>query len=106
MKKTIFRLLFLLFLIGVVAVAALLFTPKPLVQRTSDYVLTSRLAVNQSSYYPLQQTLDPKLYHPLAQWVGRLILPNPEEFQSNPSLTQDWIGLGLKSIKLPLTNRI
>ncbi len=93
MNKTLFRILFLLFLIGVVAVAALLFTPKPLFQRTSDYALTSRLAVNQPSYYPVQQTLAPKLYHPLDQWVGRLILPTPEEFQSDTSLVNDWAWL-------------
>lgn len=93
MNKRLFRILFLLFLAGVVAVVALLFTPKPFVQRTSDYALTSRLAVNQPSYYPLQQTLDPKLYRSLDQWVGRLILPNPEEFQYNTSLTQDWAWL-------------
>lgn len=91
MNKKLFRILFLLFWVGVVAV--LLFTPKPIVERTTDYALTSKLAVNQPSYYPIKQTLDPKLYRSLDQWVGRLILPNPEEFQSNPSLTQDWAWL-------------
>jgi predicted Abi (CAAX) family protease len=93
MNKTFFRILFFLFWVGVIAVAALLFTPKPIVHQTSDYALTSQLAVNQPSYYPLQQTLDPKLYRSLDQWVGRLILPNPEEFQSNPSPDNDWAWL-------------
>ncbi|MGH2415007.1 MAG: type II CAAX prenyl endopeptidase Rce1 family protein, partial [Microcystaceae cyanobacterium] len=93
MKKTIFRILILLFLIGGVAIAALLFTPKPPVERISDYALTSKLAVNQPSYFPVQQTLNPKLYRSIDNWVGRLILPKPEEFQQNALLDDDWAWL-------------
>jgi predicted Abi (CAAX) family protease len=87
------RILVLLVLAGGVAIAALLFTPKPPVQKISDYGLTSQLAVNQPSYFPIQQTLDQKLYRPIDNWVGRLILPRPEEFQQNASLNDDWAWL-------------
>ncbi len=93
MKKSIFRILILVFLVAGVAIAALLFTPQSPVQRISDYELTSQLAVNQPSYYPVQQTLDPKLYRSIDNWVGRLILPKPEEFQENTLLEDDWAWL-------------
>jgi len=93
LKKRRFQFLVLLLLAGVVTAFFLLFTPKPLVQQTSDYALTSQLAVNQPSYYPIQQTLDPKLYRPIDNWVGRLILPKPEEFQQKTLPDKDWAWL-------------
>ena len=93
LKKRRFQFLVLLLLAGVVTAFFLLFTPKPLVQQTSDYALTSQLAVNQPSYYPIQQTLDPKLYRPIDNWVGRLILPKPEEFQQRTLPDKDWAWL-------------
>jgi predicted Abi (CAAX) family protease len=89
MKKTILRILILLFLAIGVATAAILFTPtKPPVPRVSDYTITSQLAANQPSFYPIKQTLDPNLYRPIAPWVGRLILPKPEAYQQD-----DWATL-------------
>jgi predicted Abi (CAAX) family protease len=93
MNKTISRILGLLLSIGVVALITLLFTPDPPVDSTSDYALTSRLAVNQPGYFPIQQTLDPELYRPLARWVGRLILPDSEALRSNPVPAEDWAWL-------------
>ncbi|GFE70191.1 type II CAAX prenyl endopeptidase Rce1 family protein [Chroococcus sp. FPU101] len=89
MKKTILRILILLFLAVGVATAAILFTPtKPPVPRVSDYTITSQLAANQPSFYPIKQTLDPNLYRPINNWVGRLILPKLEELQQ-----ADWTWL-------------
>jgi predicted Abi (CAAX) family protease len=93
MKKSIFRIFTLLCLAGGIAVAALLFTPQPPVQRTSDYTLTRQLAFNQPSFYPIGQTLDPKRYRPIDHWVGRLILPKPEEFKADALLPNDWAWL-------------
>ena len=93
LKKLRFQFLALLLLTGVVTVSILLFTPKPPVRRTSDYALTSHLAVNQPSYYSVKQTLDPKLYRPIDNWVGRLILPKPEEFQQKTLPDNDWAWL-------------
>ncbi|MCB0164205.1 MAG: CAAX protease [Anaerolineae bacterium] len=33
-------------------------------------------------YYPLKQTLAPERYRPIATWMGRLILPDPDERQA------------------------
>jgi predicted Abi (CAAX) family protease len=93
LKKRRFQFLALLLLAGVVTALVLLFTPKPLVQRTSDYALTRQLAVNQPSYYSVKQTLDPKLYRPIDNWVGRLILPKAEEFQEKTLADRDWAWL-------------
>jgi predicted Abi (CAAX) family protease len=30
-------------------------------------------------YYPLDQSIDPEYYRPIANWMGRLILPKPEQ---------------------------
>jgi predicted Abi (CAAX) family protease len=93
LKKRRFQFLALLLLAGVVTAFVLLFTPKPLVRRTSDYAFTSQLAINQPSYYWVKQTLDPKLYRPIDNWVGRLILPKPEEFQQKTLPDKDWAWL-------------
>jgi predicted Abi (CAAX) family protease len=36
-------------------------------------------AFNRPDYYPLQQSLSPEWYRPIGNWMGRLILPKPEE---------------------------
>lgn len=90
MNKNIFRLLCLAFLMAIVALGAMLLTPKPVVERTPDYELTQELPFNQPSFYPIQQNLDPKFYRSLDQWVGRLILPKPEAFSAT---SQDWATL-------------
>ncbi len=53
-------------------------------QRTkqiSNYEHYQQADFNHYSYYPLDQTVDPQLYRPIAPWMGRLILPQPEERQ-------------------------
>lgn len=93
MSKTISRILGFLLAIGVIALIVMLFTSTTPVERTSDYAITSRLPVNQPSYFPIEQTLDPSRYHPLAPWIGRLILPNTSEFPANPIPDDDWARL-------------
>ena len=93
LKKRILQFLALLLLAGVVTVFVLLFSPKPPVERISDYAVTSQLAPNQPSYYPVKQTLDPQWYRSIDNWVGRLILPKPEEFQEKTLPDNDWAWL-------------
>ena len=93
LKKRTLQYLALLLLAVVVTASILLFTPKPFVQRSSDYALTSQLAANQPSFYPIQQTLDPQQYRAIDNWVGRLILPKPEEFQRKILPDNDWAWL-------------
>ncbi|MBD0335534.1 MAG: CAAX protease [Cyanobacteria bacterium Co-bin13] len=43
------------------------------------YYFYQAKAFNQLSSYPLHQTVDSTLYHPIGEWVGRLILPAREK---------------------------
>lgn len=55
--------------------------------KTSNYELYQQAEFNQPSYYPLNQSVDPELYHPVGSWMGRLILPRFEQHrQSEGSL--------------------
>ncbi len=55
-------------------------------QTRSNYVIANQASFNQPSHYPLKQTLDPKLYQSVGDWVGRLILPPAPQ-------SQDWVWL-------------
>jgi len=50
--------------------------------KTSNYELYQQAAFNQPSYYPLNQFVDKELYSPIADWMGRLILPKFEQRRS------------------------
>ncbi len=45
----------------------------------SHYDLYQQAAFNRPEFYPLDQTVDPGLYQAIAPWLGRLILPTPQE---------------------------
>jgi predicted Abi (CAAX) family protease len=45
----------------------------------SHYDLYQQAAFNRPEFYPLDQTVDPTLYQAIAPWIGRLILPSPQE---------------------------
>jgi predicted Abi (CAAX) family protease len=45
----------------------------------SSYERYQQAAFNQPQYYPLNQTIDKERYHPIAPWMGRLILPKLED---------------------------
>jgi predicted Abi (CAAX) family protease len=51
--------------------------PRP--KQTSNYAIYKQADCNSYSYYPLTQTVDARHYHPIADWIGRLILPQPSE---------------------------
>ncbi|MEQ8997882.1 MAG: hypothetical protein RID53_15415 [Coleofasciculus sp. B1-GNL1-01] len=65
-------------LLGILcAIALIYFSPKPqsAIPQEPSYAL-SQPARNQPLFYPLKQNIDPKLYHSVGDWVGRLILPS------------------------------
>jgi predicted Abi (CAAX) family protease len=75
----------------VCAIAVILFYPRPQSPAIyeSSYALSQQAAFNRPSYYPLEQAIDPQLYQSVGDWVGRLILPQVQEIQSNSP--QDWV---------------
>ncbi|MBE9225357.1 CAAX protease [Phormidium sp. LEGE 05292] len=50
-------------------------------RKTSNYALYKAAEFTRPDYYPVNQTVDPTLYRPIADWMGRLILPKPEQRQ-------------------------
>lgn len=48
-------------------------------QMPSNYALYQAAAFNRPDYYPIAQTVDSRWYRPIGEWMGRLILPQPEE---------------------------
>ncbi|MEQ8959282.1 MAG: hypothetical protein RLP02_15405 [Coleofasciculus sp. C2-GNP5-27] len=81
----------MLTVLGIIyAIALICFSPKPqlaIPQEPSSAL--NQPTRNQPPFYPLEQDIDPKLYHSVGDWVGRLILPNPDEIQANS--TADWV---------------
>jgi len=58
---------------------------------SSQYSVTIKAPFNQPSYYPVQQSPPPN-YRPVADWVGRLILPSADHYQTVSSRQNetDW----------------
>jgi predicted Abi (CAAX) family protease len=48
-------------------------------RQPSNYSLYQAAAFNCPDYYPIDQTIDLNEYHPIGNWMGRLILPKLEE---------------------------
>jgi len=81
---------FLLLLI-VSAIAIFLFYPRPqqVVKRESNYAIHRRQEFNQPEFYPVNTNENLKLYRPVGEWVGKLILPTKEQMQAK----SDWSWL-------------
>lgn len=45
----------------------------------SSYQLYQKVVFNQYGNYPIKQSINPDLYRPVADWIGRLILPKLAE---------------------------
>ena len=56
----------------------------------SFYSLVQRAPFNRPDFYPLDRRPDPALYRPHADWIGRLILPEPAEAAAS---AEDWVWL-------------
>jgi predicted Abi (CAAX) family protease len=50
-------------------------------RKLSNYGLYQQAAFVHPDYYPIAQALNANLYQPIGNWMGRLILPQPEERQ-------------------------
>lgn len=61
----------------------LLETKQHIRRAPSNYELYKQAAFNHPAYYPLNQTVDLTWYRPIGQWMGRLILPTPEQRSSS-----------------------
>ena len=48
----------------------------------SNYYRYQQLPFVRPDYYPIQQSVSAELYRPIAPWMGRLILPKPEQRQA------------------------
>lgn len=70
-------------------------------RKLSNYERFQQAVFNQPGYYPLNQSVPPE-YHPIAPWMGRLILPQYEqrstvkgilfEVHHAPPQYQNWVG--------------
>ena len=59
------------------------------VRQKSHYEIHAQQNFNQPRFYPIEQKLSPNLYQPVADWVGKLILPNEKSYSSSPQ--SDWV---------------
>jgi predicted Abi (CAAX) family protease len=53
--------------------------PKPASANPSNYDGYWQATFNQPATYPIHQKVDPALYRPIGEWMGRLILPRRDE---------------------------
>ena len=67
---------------------------KPLPQ--SSEVLASRSIWSRPESYPLDQRTRADLYRPSAEWIGRLILPTPQEIAAVEAPRGDWVWIELE----------
>jgi len=81
----------LLLLLIVSAIAIFLFYPRPqqAVKRESNYAIHRRQEFNQPEFYPISNNENLKLYKPVGEWIGKLILPTFEQMR----LPGDWSWL-------------
>jgi predicted Abi (CAAX) family protease len=89
--KRKFRFGVFLLLVVVSAIAIFLLHPQKqqlIYTKESNYAIHARQSFNQPQYYPIEQTL-PSYYQPIANWVGRLILPDVQQMRSGA----DWVWL-------------
>ncbi|MEH2254389.1 CPBP family glutamic-type intramembrane protease [Nostoc sp.] len=87
------RLVFPIFLllVFIVVIVGRQLSPREsqLVQQESNYAIHTRQNFNQSAFYPVAQIPSAKLYKPIANWVGRLILPTKQQLQDG----LDWVWM-------------
>lgn len=87
--KLRFTIFLLLSILAVVAILSLTARQPQLVQKQSNYEIHTRQDFNQPSFYPVAQIPSANLYKPIADWVGRLILPTKQQLQDG----LDWVWL-------------
>ncbi len=92
---------FLLTIISTIAI--LIVSPSSQsITKENNYTIHQHQTFNQPQFYPLSQTVDSQLYQPVAEWVGRLILPTPEQIRSG----SDWVWLEVQVAPLQHQNLV
>ncbi len=79
--------IFVILLVICTSLGLIISIQKLLANQQSNYAIHYQQSFNQPHYYPLTQTVNPKLYQPVGNWVGRLILPKRKEIPAN----SDWV---------------
>ena len=69
----------------------------------SSYALVQRAPFNRPDFYPLDRRPDPALYRPHADWIGRLILPEPAEAAASG---EDWVWLEVQQAPAAATHLV
>ncbi|MEH2295901.1 CPBP family glutamic-type intramembrane protease [Nostoc sp.] len=87
--RLLFTIFLLLVFIAVIAVWQLSPRQPQLVQKENNYAIHIRQNFNQSGFYPVAQIPSANLYKPIADWVGRLILPTKQQLEDG----LDWVWM-------------
>ncbi|MBE9002866.1 CPBP family intramembrane metalloprotease [Nostoc sp. LEGE 12447] len=87
--RLVFPIILLLVFIVVISEQELFAREPQLVQQESNYAIHTRQDFNQSSFYPVVQIPSAKLYKPIGNWVGKLILPTKQQLQDG----LDWVWM-------------
>ncbi|MEH2197287.1 CPBP family glutamic-type intramembrane protease [Nostoc sp.] len=87
--RLVFPILLLILFIVVIASQRLSAREAQLVQKESNYAIHTRQNFNQPGFYPVAQIPSAKLYKPVGDWVGRLILPTKQQLQDG----LDWVWM-------------
>ncbi|MEB3169297.1 MAG: hypothetical protein VKK97_11290 [Synechococcaceae cyanobacterium] len=72
----------------------------------SSEVLASRSIWSLPESYPLEQKPRADLYRPTAEWIGRLILPTPQDTAAPEAPQQDWVWIELEQAPVGLQSLI
>ncbi|MEH2221425.1 MAG: CPBP family glutamic-type intramembrane protease [Nostoc sp.] len=87
--RLVFTIFLLLVFIAVIARWQFSLREPQLVPKESNYAIHTRQNFNQSDFYPVAQISSAKLYKPIGDWVGRLILPTKQQLQDG----LDWVWM-------------
>jgi len=96
-RHRIYRFIGFALLAALLAIVVGSLLPRPSAPpRPSSYALSLAAPFNRPDFFPKAQTLGPPYYRPTGEWVGRLILPTPE--QSRRWRTTDWVWVELYQV--------
>ncbi|MEM9568379.1 MAG: CPBP family glutamic-type intramembrane protease, partial [Cyanobacteria bacterium P01_E01_bin.34] len=96
------RFAYMLLVAVFVVLAIAVFHPgTPEAEAPSSYELAIREPFNQSFFYPLYRDSNSELYRPVGDWIGRLILPEPQEYEAHSNrdrpTSSDWVWIEIYS---------
>jgi predicted Abi (CAAX) family protease len=90
-RKIKLRSLVFILLASIVIFAVFQLSPKTpqIVQQKSHYAIHTNQDFNQPSFYPLKNSVLTSNYKPVADWIGRLILPTKQQLEDG----LDWVWM-------------